>query len=281
MSWLYSQALVEEYSEGIYSDGEPSAPSRGSHTQPVFSSHDKTTVFSRRSLSGMTFKLLTEDHGEAVLTSFREDFPARTSPVREKVQGLMESDLPCGHTWRESSVKFDPDSSSWKTHLCLWEEDLPESSVTLPKWGMMLNGVCWERSMPALPTKEIESGSWPTPTSSQARSEGMIMQMRAKVDEGALSREEAELMISGSLEPARMETWATPTGNDAKNSTLPPSQIKHDNIPGDLLRRGEKPGGQLNPTWVEWLMGWPLGWTDLKPLETDKFRQWQNSHGKH
>ncbi len=27
--------------------------------------------------------------------------------------------------------------------------------------------------------------------------------------------------------------------------------------------------GGLNPTWVEWLMGWPLGWTDLRPLETD------------
>ena len=22
-------------------------------------------------------------------------------------------------------------------------------------------------------------------------------------------------------------------------------------------------GGQLNPTWVEWLMGFPIGWTDL------------------
>ena len=27
-------------------------------------------------------------------------------------------------------------------------------------------------------------------------------------------------------------------------------------------------GGQLNPTWVEWLMGFPLGWTDLEPSET-------------
>ena len=26
--------------------------------------------------------------------------------------------------------------------------------------------------------------------------------------------------------------------------------------------------------WVEWLMGWPLGWTDLRPLATDRFRQW-------
>lgn len=27
-------------------------------------------------------------------------------------------------------------------------------------------------------------------------------------------------------------------------------------------------GGALNPTWVEWLMGFPIGWTELKPSET-------------
>jgi DNA (cytosine-5)-methyltransferase 1 len=27
-------------------------------------------------------------------------------------------------------------------------------------------------------------------------------------------------------------------------------------------------GGRLNPTWVEWLMGFPLGWTDLGASET-------------
>ncbi len=26
--------------------------------------------------------------------------------------------------------------------------------------------------------------------------------------------------------------------------------------------------GQLNPTWVEWLMGFPPGWTDLEASET-------------
>jgi hypothetical protein len=38
-------------------------------------------------------------------------------------------------------------------------------------------------------------------------------------------------------------------------------------------------GGKLNPTWVEWLMSWPLEWSDLKPLATDRFRQWQQQHG--
>jgi hypothetical protein len=39
-------------------------------------------------------------------------------------------------------------------------------------------------------------------------------------------------------------------------------------------------GGQLNPPWVEWLMGWPIGWTDLRPLETDRFHKWPNSHSE-
>ena len=30
----------------------------------------------------------------------------------------------------------------------------------------------------------------------------------------------------------------------------------------------EHVGGSLNPTWVEWLMGYPSGWTDLEDSET-------------
>lgn len=35
---------------------------------------------------------------------------------------------------------------------------------------------------------------------------------------------------------------------------------------------------RLNPNWVEWLMGWPIGWTDLKPLAMVKFHLWQHGH---
>lgn len=31
---------------------------------------------------------------------------------------------------------------------------------------------------------------------------------------------------------------------------------------------------------VEWIMGWPIGWTDLKPLAMDKFQEWSDLHGK-
>ena len=37
--------------------------------------------------------------------------------------------------------------------------------------------------------------------------------------------------------------------------------------------------GKPTPTNQEWLMGWPIGWTDSTPLEMDKFQSWQRQHG--
>ena len=39
-------------------------------------------------------------------------------------------------------------------------------------------------------------------------------------------------------------------------------------------------GGALNPTWVEWLMGWPLGWTVLDAAATEWFHSKPAQHGK-
>mgnify|MGYP001000142046 CR=1 FL=1 len=36
----------------------------------------------------------------------------------------------------------------------------------------------------------------------------------------------------------------------------------------------------LNPTFREWLMGWPIDWTAKRPLETDRFREWLRGHGR-
>lgn len=118
---------------------------------------------------------------------------------------------------------------------------------------------------------------WPTPTASQARSEGMILQMRAAVDAGKVTREEAEAMIGGSLTPPRMKHWPTLAATDYKGAGKT-GQLR-DRLDYAAERCGTKSsqypappanGGSLNPTWVEWLMGWPIEWTDLKPLETGK-----------
>jgi hypothetical protein len=34
----------------------------------------------------------------------------------------------------------------------------------------------------------------------------------------------------------------------------------------------------LSGTMVEWLMAWPIGWTDLKPLAMDRWHSWRQGH---
>jgi DNA (cytosine-5)-methyltransferase 1 len=71
-----------------------------------------------------------------------------------------------------------------------------------------------------------------------------------------------------------------------KRLSTPVARMWKDNGHGvsELKRNSEtlamQAGGSLNPTWVEWLMGWPLGWTDLKQLEMDKFHNVQQQHGE-
>jgi len=70
--------------------------------------------------------------------------------------------------------------------------------------------------------------------------------------------------------------WPTPKHSDATGGAAyhqPPHRQ------GGFQLKEIVHGGALNPTWVEWLQGWPLGWTDLRPLEMDKFRQWWRQFG--
>jgi hypothetical protein len=82
MSWLFSQALVEEYSEASSLDGAQSAQSNGKPIQQAYCAPDKMTAFSRLSPSGMMFKPFEESRGEALLMLYLEDFHAKTSQSR-------------------------------------------------------------------------------------------------------------------------------------------------------------------------------------------------------
>jgi hypothetical protein len=74
--------------------------------------------------------------------------------------------------------------------------------------------------------------------------------------------------------PLAVQMFPTPTAHDGKDCGTSPSQTGRNSPTLPVVA-----GGKLNPTWVEWLMGWPLGWTDLQPLEMVKFQQWRASHG--
>ena len=108
-------------------------------------------------------------------------------------------------------------------------------------------------------TEETGSGSsvemWPTPRACSAMSAENI-QNRVNDKFPNLESEVARSM------------WPTPTARDYKDSgenmNLYRSERQNTQL-GVVAKRSEPENiGSLNPAWVEWLMGYPRGWTDLK-----------------
>jgi hypothetical protein len=244
MSWLYSQALVEEYLGENCLDGEQSVQSSGKPIQQAYCAPDKMTAFSRLSRFGMMFKPLTANLGEELLMLYLEDFHVKTSVPQEKVQELTENDQGCGQKWLASFVKYDPDSSLWRTHQCSLLGDLDEFSETWPQWGLMRDGECWEQRT-------------------------------------------LEQTIRGTGFGLSLEMWPTPVKSDHAGRRPSKGWKGDSDLPSVVWTRtggAENPQmspASINATWTEWLMGWPLGWTDLKPLEIDKSLYARQPHGEY
>jgi hypothetical protein len=67
----------------------------------------------------------------------------------------------------------------------------------------------------------------------------------------------------------KREKMPTPAHRDYRSG-------KHNNDKSrDQLN--EYTGGLLNPEWVEWLMGWPIGWTSLEPLSKTTVDEWKKN----
>ena len=292
MSWLYSRVLVEAYLEATSSDGVQSVQSSGKSIPQAYCAPDKMTVFSRLSRYGMTFSLFEENLGEGLSMSSVVDFHVRTLVPQERESVLMESEVECGEKWRGSFTKFDPDTSSWKTHQCSLAGDLDEFLETWPQWGLMRDGECWEQQTLERLTRGTESGL------SQNGVDSFHTPNTTGLDGGSNSRRALRKKMG--LPTPNSRDWKD--GETAGNRKSPGlGVVAHWPIPRtkgmcggtgswDLLKKnttieearlmGAGNGGQLNPPWVEWLMGWPTGWTDLKPLEMDKCHCAPQQHGE-
>ena len=312
MSWLFSRALVEAYSAASCLDGKPSAPSSLSHSVVSGLHSDKTKAFYRPSLFGAETSLFsTENHGGGLLTWFQAASLVRISAEPT----LMLSEFPArvrvyGNKCSESFEKLDAPTFSWKTHKCSLDGGLELFSQTWPRWGMMQDGECWERTTLAVSITEKECSLWATPIERDYKdSPGMATQAgdRTRLDTlprqvfafwptpvasqggpNTNSKSVMELRHGKNLTGV-VKFWPTPTvcGNynrkgasqTSGNGLATEMQTAFGWTENSSSAKTEK-SAPLNPDFAEWLMGWPIGWTGLAPLETGKFQQWLNSHGK-
>jgi hypothetical protein len=220
---------------------------------------------------------------------------------------LKVRDLVSGASMPVSLANYDPGSSSWKTSQgCLisgWEP----FSETWPRSGTMRRGIAYPLPPLAPIIGETVSGLLPTPTTSEHTGPGHAaqggMNLRTFVASFPTPTAKANMMAPSMQKwAAHRNLWPTPTSSlGTKGGRITPqksreggtlieavsarafatptsspwksgkaSQATHERNSRPL---SEQIGGSLNPTWVEWLMGFPLEWTALKDWATPSSRK--------
>jgi hypothetical protein len=117
----------------------------------------------------------------------------------------------------------------------------------------------------------------PTPRTTDVCSGRGAKQINGKWYRPSKALEQGTLIGGANLSDvaeATGQTLPTPTARDWKDNGTSPAELSRNSKTLATVA-----GGKLNPTWVEWLMGWPLGWTDCAPLATDKWQSWLRAHG--
>ena len=147
------------------------------------------------------------------------------------------------------------DTSAWASMTCF----LTWKSKVTPAGRLLF------QLAPLTPRTDATAfGLWRSPTV------GMVNQARAKDPEYGQRLIDKGQTLTLAAQVLNERLWPTPRARDYKGGrkpdTLQASGRGATNSLNDALTcQGQH--GSLNPTWVEWLMGFPEGWTDLKPSE--------------
>lgn len=215
------------------------------------------------------------------LTLFAADSPARTYRSPALAPDWTAPDPGSGGSTPELFARYDPATSSWKTSQPCLVEDWGPCLRTWPRAGMTRNGIAYQRRPLAPLTDAIASGLWPatavklwpTPCASEDnKSPEAHMAMKARM-KGGPRHNDHQLECHGQGQGL----WPTPT---AVTNTGGLAMCKWGGSwSREKLRSMVTPAelnGALNPTWVEWLMGYPLEWTVLKDWATRSSRKSRN-----
>lgn len=226
--------------------------------------------------------LVTPQHIRGWLMASLADSPASHSVMPESSSGPPTNET-CGQPRLTPFALFDHTSASWKTsQLSLLTLISEPFSGTWPKAGIVCAGAAyrlrkWERRI-----SEIEYGLLPTPrnnTGPSTDAKHLSLDGWVKLWPTPRSRESGDYQYSRGDKTKKVLTltgavkmFPSPAARDWRSGK---GRLENGHSP----QLAEVIGGQLNPMWVEWLMGWPIGWTALEPLATGKFRQWLQQHG--
>ncbi len=216
--------------------------------------------------SGMTSEPLILHRGYPMIsTSSTEAFHAKISALQDMEKAWKESEADYIGNSIAWSKKFVPDLCSSKTYLAyLYGVEL-RLLTRLPKWGMIRGGVAYQLRPLAHYIKEKGGSCLPTPAARDWKDSGN--------EPSAQARKSPNL-------PAFLQMLPTPQACDANKGPakeyIPNGKQSSMRNLVTLAARLSTTGKILNPQFVEWLMGYPIGHTELE----DWVMQWFLSRRK-
>jgi hypothetical protein len=269
MSWHYSQALVVEYLEASSTDGEQFAPLRSSDIPETYCWRDKTTESLSLFQYGMTSDPSMADPGVDLLTWYLGGFLAKTSVLREQcgdARALTATAPVYGGKCCALLGRFALPMFSVKIRRHSEPPASDESSENLPNSGMFADGSLWELTLSDSIIGASDCGFMlPTPTARDWKDTfGMVTERK----DGKTRLDRLPMLLFDLVRNAGIST-KTNSANTVAQTV---------NLKG--LADVSITGPDYCPELAEWVMGWPVGWTELKPLAMDRFQQWLLLHGK-
>jgi len=213
-----------------------------------------------------------------------EDTLANHSAKQEQEKANKIRDT-SSHGSPKPFANYDPATQSWKTYpvISLWGSEPYKGSW--PRSGMTLDGIAYQLPPSAPRTSAIafssslhhgpnSDGLWPTATTEDHATRyaqgGMPLGMAARLFPTPTATANQD-----SPNERKKWPWLFPTpvtnkmaagkrSHDALKKAWQEGYLTEDEFRS--MTAGN--GGRLNPNWVEWLMGFPIGWTDLEDSET-------------
>ncbi len=212
--------------------------------------------------SGMTLERWMEPHFETMLISYTVDSPARTLALRGLEKAWKRS--AAGYFSRLSAYpkKSSPRSYSLKTSRA-YAHTLALLEKKWPRSAMIVAGICYPLLTWARRTKGNGGFAWRDQET--GRLEHFIPTPRTF--QGKRSAKARDVHKSSPSLGQFAKMYPTPLACDYRGPTGKKCLQGRNS-----RRRPDLVTGNLNPQWVEWLMGYPLGATELKPWAIQWFR---------
>ena len=116
------------------------------------------------------------------------------------------------------------------------------------------HGHLYYQLVPSMPrTSGSEHSLWPTPTASDTFTANLKSSQQRIGSRHSVTLPQVVRMF-----------WLTPTATDGKRaSQFSSKSLAKGKVNGNLAQQvAHQQNGSLNPAWVEWLMGYPIGWTE-------------------